>query len=221
MALPHGADKAFGVYYSFLESRGRNVNLTAISGAEDVARMHFLDSLALLAALDFKGAKVVDVGSGAGFPGVPIKLAEPSVGLTLLDATGKRVAFLSELCALLGIDAACLHARAEVAARGEDMRECFDIVLSRAVARLNVLCELCLPFVRVGGVMVAMKGQDSQDELDEASGAIETLGAVLQGCVDYTLPGTDARRRAVLIRKTSKTPEKFPRRYAKIKKEPM
>ena len=221
IVLPSGAGSAFASYYDILEKRGRDVNLTAISGEEDVASLHFLDSLALLNAHDFKNARVIDVGSGAGFPGVPLKLAEPSVDLALLDATRKRVAFLKEVCDDLGIEAELIHSRAEEAARKPEMRERYDIALSRAVARLNILCEMCLPFVRAGGMFIAMKGVDSADEIKEASGAIEALGARLQDCVDYAIPGTDVTHRAVLICKTAETPEKYPRRFARIQKNPL
>jgi len=219
--LPPEAGAAFGTYHDFLEKRGQIVNLTAISGAEDVARFHFLDSLALMSAASFNGTNVIDIGSGAGFPGVPLKIAQPSMKLTLLDSTGKRVAFLTDLCVELGIEATCLHARAEDAAREADMREQYDIALSRAVARLNTLCELCIPFIRIGGLFIAMKGVDSDNEVAEARSAIETLGAELQECRDYTIPGTDVTHRAVLIRKTAETPSKYPRRFARIQKTPL
>lgn len=221
IALPRGAGAAFSLYYSFLVQRGRYMNLTAISGEEDVARSHFLDSIALLKTHDFKGMRVIDIGSGAGFPGVPLKIADPSIDLTLLDSTGKRVKFLSELCSNLDIKAYCIHARAEESAHSNNMRENYDIVLSRAVARLNVLCELCLPFARVGGVFIAMKGVDSACETTEASNAIKALGARLQDCVDYKVPETDIVHRAVIISKTSQTPENYPRRFARIQKKPL
>jgi len=221
IALPPGAEAAFRTYYDFLENRGQKINLTAISGPEEVARLHFLDSLALLNAAEFNGSKTIDIGSGAGFPGVPLKLAEPSIDLTLLDATGKRVSFLAELCTKLEIDAVCVKARAEEAAQRPDMREQYDIALSRAVARLNVLCELCLPFVRVGGKFIAMKGVDSTDEVEQAQGAIELLGAELCEHYDYTIPDTDITFRAIIIRKTARTPDKYPRRYARIQKSPL
>jgi len=221
ISLPPNASESFGIYFDLLERRGRYVNLTAITGLEDVARLHFLDSLALLTAAQFKGKRVIDIGSGAGFPGIPIKIAEPSVVLTLLDATGKRVEFLSELCAALNLDAICIHARAEDKAHEADMREKYDFAVSRAVAQLNLLCELCLPFVRVGGTFIAMKGAGSPDEIEEARGAISTLGADYPDLFDYRLPGTDISHRAVLIKKTSMSPEKYPRRFAKIKKEPL
>jgi len=216
-----GAIAAFCKYNELLELRGEYVNLTAITGACDVARLHFLDSLALLNATRFAGARVIDIGSGAGFPGVPLKIVERSISLTLLDASGKRVAFTTELCDALELDAICIHARAEDAARYPDLREQYDIAVTRAVARLNILCELCLPFVSVGGLFIAMKGPDSADELSEAGDAIVALGAKMHKCYDYTIPGTDITHRVVLIHKIAKTPEKYPRRFARIKSAPL
>ena len=219
--LPPGALALFEMHYNLLEERGQNLNLTAITGAKDVARLHFLDSIALLNTVSFKNASIIDVGSGAGFPGVPLKIAESSISLTMLDATGKRVAFLSELCEILGMDAACIHARAEEASHSNHMRERYDIAVSRAVAQLDMLCELCLPLVRVGGFLIAMKAVDSGDEITKSQNAISILGAALQECHDYTIPGTDIVRRAVIIRKTSNTPGKYPRGFARIKKAPL
>ena len=211
----------FEIYFEFLEDRGQSFNLTAISGAEDVARLHFLDSIALLKLAQFQNKCVIDIGSGAGFPGIPLKISEPSINLTLLEATEKKAVFLSTLCALLGVDAVCVHTRAEDAARKKEMRERFDLAVSRAVARLNVLCELCLPFVRVGGTLIAMKNVDSAAEIADAKSAIKILGAELKECVDYTIPGTEIMHRAVIIQKTSLTREEYPRRFAKIKKSPL
>ena len=219
--LPPEAEAAFGAYYDFLEEHGKNVNLTAITGAEDVARLHFLDSLALVNTADFESAKIIDIGSGAGFPGVPLKIAIPSIDLTLLDSTGKRITFLSELCARLDLQSSCIKARAEEAAHLPELREMYDIVGSRAVAKLNVLSELCLPFARKGGMLIAMKSVDSDDEVDEAKLAIETLGATLQESYDYKIPGTNLIHRAVIISKVEKTPEKYPRRFKKVQKEPL
>ena len=218
ITLPNGAAKAFETYYEFLEQQRKKFNLTAITGAEDVARLHFLDSLALLGSTDFKKTRMIDVGSGAGFPGIPLKLAEPSIDLTLIDASKKRVAFLSDLCEVLDIAAVCVHARAEELSRQPDMREQFDIAASRAVARLNMLCELCLPLVRVGGVFLAMKGIDSEEESREAGNVIKKLGAEPHGIVDYVIPETDIKHRIIIIKKTSPTPDEYPRRFAKIKK---
>ena len=221
IVLPPGAGAAFRAYYDFLESRSQSVNLTAIYGAGEVARLHFLDSIALLNVAKFESAKVLDVGSGAGFPGVPLKIAEPSLDLTLLEPTGKRVDFLMELLGMLGIDATVIKARAEDTAREPEKREVFDIVLSRAVAKLNILSELCLPFVRIGGLFIAMKGIGTSEELHEAQNAIKTLGAELLDRADYAIPGTNVTHRAVLIRKITITQDKYPRRYAKIKSSPL
>ena len=221
ITLPPGTESAFGVYCDFLETHNKNINLTAISGVGDIVRAHFLDSLALLNALSFINARVIDIGSGAGFPGLPLKLAEPSINLTLLDATGKRISFLTELCVKLGIDAVCIKSRAEEASHMPDMREQYDIALSRAVARLNILCELCLPFVRVGGIFAAMKSVDCGNEVEEAQRSIMLLGAELSQPFDYTIPGTDITHRVVIIRKISKTPDSYPRRFARIQKSPL
>jgi len=221
ITLPPGALAKFDTYYSFLEKRGREFNLTAITGEKDVARLHFLDSMALLKIFDFKNVKAIDVGSGAGFPGIPLKITEPSIKLTLLDATLKRVSFLSELCGILELDAACIHARAEEAAHEPDKREQYDIAVSRAVAELNILCELCLPFIQVGGSFFAMKSIDTGDEVNQANEAIEKLGGEISGFFDYSIPGTGMTRRVVHIKKISKTPGSYPRRFARIKREPL
>ena len=221
IALPHGALDAFEIYYDFLEERSRSFNLTSISGVVDVARLHFLDCIALLNSYDFKASRVIDIGSGAGFPGIPLKIVEPSLDLTLLDSTGKRISFLSELCLLLETSVVCINARAEDAGRDPDMRESYDIAVSRAVAELNVLCELCLPFVRTGGVFVSMKGANCAEEIASARRAVSTLGAEVQDCYDYAIPGTEIKRRAVIIRKVSPTPGIYPRRFATVKKRPL
>ena len=219
--LPPGTEAAFRTYYDFLEESGHDVNLTAISGAGEVARLHFLDSIALLNATNFRNTKVIDIGSGAGFPGVPLKLAEPTIDLTLLDATGKRISFLSRLNAKLGIDVTCIKARAEEAAREPDKREKYDVVVSRAVARLNILCELCIPYIRVGGVFLAMKSVDSSDEVSEAQSAVYSLGGEIHENFDYTIPGTEVTHRVIRIHKVKKTQEAFPRRFARIQKSPL
>ena len=219
--LPPEAGAAFRAYGDFLETNSKRFNLTAISGKENIARLHFLDSLALLNFMTFSNTRIIDIGSGAGFPGVPLKIADPSINLTLLDATKKRASFLSNLCAMLNIEAICIHARAEDIAHKPDMREQYNIAVSRAVSELNVLCELCLPFVRIGGQLIAMKGVGSAEEVARAHHAIETLGAQLQESHDYIIPGTNIVHRALLIRKTQKTPDKYPRRFARIKASPL
>ena len=219
--LPDGSNEAFEKYHAVLEKHRRKVNLTAVTGGEDIAKLLFLDSLALLRAAKFKDARVIDIGSGAGFPGIPIKIAEPTIRLTMIDATAKRVEFLSGLCATLRIDAECIHARAEELSRTKEMREQYEIAVSRAVARMDVLCELCLPFVSVGGMFLAMKTMDSNTEIGEAAGALRILGAEIEGFRDYTIPDTQITRRIIQVRKTAMTPEKYPRRFAKLKKVPI
>lgn len=217
------SEKAFEryeTYFEYLEEKNKVMNLTAISGKEDVARLHFLDCAALLNMTEFKHKRVIDVGTGAGFPGLALKIAEPEMELTLLDSLNKRIDFLQETCEKLGFnDVACVHARAEEAPKA--FRGAYDIATSRAVARLNTLCELCLPFLKENGVFIAMKGPDCADELLEAQNAMKLLGAELEGCKSYVIPGTDICHTAVIIRKTKPTHPKYPRKWAQIKKQPL
>ena len=207
----------FETYYRLLDERGSVMNLTAIRGEADTARLHFLDCAALLKLHDLKDKSVIDVGTGAGFPGLPLKILEPSIRLTLLDSLDKRVRFLQEVCGETGLeDVTCLHARAE---EQPELRETFDVAVSRAVARLDVLCELCLPFVKVGGAFLAMKARGAAEELDEAMRAIEVLGGGKAELLPYAIPGTDAEHCVVRIEKRKPTPAKYPRRWAKIQKE--
>lgn len=193
------------------------MNLTAITEPSAVAQLHFLDCIALLNAADFHGKRVIDVGCGAGFPGVPLKIAEPSIRLTLLDSLAKRMNWLSETLPALGVDAEIITARAEEFAA--QRREQYDLATSRAVARLNVLAELCLPFVRVGGQFLAMKGALAQEEVDEAQRAIRTLGGRVQRIYEY--PVADTTHRVVIIEKVTPTLKQYPRAFAKIKKSPL
>lgn len=210
----------FSEYSGYLAERNEVMNLTAISGDEDVARLHFLDCAALLTIFDFSAASVIDVGSGAGFPGLPLKIIRPDISLTLLDSQQKRVSFLSEVCDRIGFDdVKCVWARAEDAAM--DIGGSFDVAVSRAVARLNILCELCLPFVSVGGTFIAMKGPDCSEELTQAKKAISILGGGNPKLVTYGIPGTDITHSAVLIKKLRPTPEQYPRQFGKIKKAPL
>ena len=210
----------YRLYYDYLDEQNRVMNLTAISGEEDSARLHFLDCAALLKQADFPGRRVIDVGSGAGFPGLALKVACPSIELTLLDSLDKRVRFLQTLCEKLGFpDVQCLHARAEEAPAA--LRQSCDIAVSRAVARLNLLCELCLPFVKVGGLFLAMKGPGAEEELREAERAIAALGGKAEGLRVYTLPGTERKHNVIVIRKVKDTPDRYPRRWAQMKKQPL
>ena len=210
----------YRLYYNALEEKNKVMNLTAITGEKDVAQLHFLDCAALLCFAEMRGKTVLDIGTGAGFPGLALKIACPEMNLTLLDSLDKRVAFLMETCSALGFeDVTCLHARAEEAAPAN--REAADIVTSRAVAGLNVLAELCLPFVKEGGLFVAMKGPAFEEELEQAKPAIKALGGKTEKCMLYTVPGTEIQHSALIIRKIGKTAEKYPRRWAQIKKNPL
>lgn len=196
----------------------KSVNLTAIREPEDVARLHFLDCAALLKAADFSGKRVVDVGSGAGFPGVPLKILRPDMRLTTVDGVGKKVTFVREACEALGVEAECLWGRIE---EMPALRESFDIALSRAVAELDVLAELCLPQVKVGGLFLAMKGPDCEEELARAEFAVKAMGGRVRDVLRYTIPGTDVTHAAVVVEKRRPTPPQYPRRYAQIKKKPL
>lgn len=229
-ALLHSGLQALGLseagvpallrYGSLLVEKNKVMNLTAITEPADIAALHFLDSAALLSLADFSGKTVADVGTGAGFPGMVLRILEPSIQLTLLDSLNKRVDFLKEVCQDLGLsDVDCVHARAEEFASSH--RERFDIVTSRAVAGLPLLAELCLPLVRPGGWFLPMKSVDSDEELRAAAHAVEVLGGAVERTVDYAIPGTDVRHRLIFIKKVRKTPEKYPRAFAKIKKNPL
>lgn len=207
-------------YAQLLLEKNKIMNLTAITKPEDVAALHFLDSLELLKYADFNGKSVVDVGTGAGFPGLPLRIVTPSIHLTLLDSLGKRITFLQEVCHDLGIsDVQCIHARAEEFS--VQKRESFEIAVSRAVAALPVLCELCLPLIRKGGRFLAMKSVDSDAELRSAAHAIELLGGSVSAVHDYTIPGTEVTHRVIEVLKIGITPKKYPRPFAKIKKNPL
>ena len=207
-------------FSDLLLEKNRVMNLTAIEDPAEIAALHFLDSAALLTLADFRNKRVADVGTGAGFPGLPLRILEPSLSLTLLDAQNKRVEFLKEVCAALGLsDVTCVHARAEEFAA--DHREGFDLVVSRAVANLRLLAELCLPLVKEGGRFLAMKSVDSDQELAESRHAIETLGGAVETASSYVIPGTEIRHRVIFIKKLRKTDKKYPRTFAKIKKHPL
>jgi 16S rRNA (guanine527-N7)-methyltransferase len=220
LGLPTAGIPALVRYAELLTEKNKVMNLTAITEPADIATLHFLDSAALLTMVDFTGKTVADIGTGAGFPGMPLRIVEPSIRLTLLDSLNKRIDFLQEVCEDLGLsDVACIHGRAEEFAAGH--REEFDIVTSRAVAALPMLAELCLPLVKVGGAFLAMKSVDSDEELAAARRAVETLGGRVEAVKDYRIPGTDVRHRVIVLKKIEKTPKKYPRIFAKIKKNPL
>lgn len=203
-----------------LLEKNQVMNLTAITEPVDVARLHLLDCAALLTLADFRGKAVIDVGTGAGFPGMVLHLLEPDFDLTLLDSLNKRIEWLAEVCDQMNLRRVeCVHARAEEFAR--ERRQRYDIATSRAVAALPLLCELALPLVKVGGCFLAMKSVDSDEEINRARGAIGQLGGKIEAIRDYTLPGTHITHRLVVIRKTKDTPQQFPRSWARMKKAPL
>jgi len=203
-----------------LLEKNKVMNLTAITEPEAVATLHLLDCAYLLTLTDCGGKSIVDVGTGAGFPGMPMGILEPKAQLTLLDSLGKRIDFLRECAQTLKLEnISCVHARAEEFAA--EHREQFDIATSRAVAALPVLSELALPLVKPGGLFLAMKSVESDEEIESARGAIGQLGGKIEKICDYTVPCTEVRHRVVLIRKARPTPPRFPRAFAKIKKSPL
>ena len=193
------------------------MNLTAITEPTAVAKLHLLDSLTVLCAADLAGKTLIDVGCGAGFPGVPVAIGSETTRVTLLDSLGKRVKWLQEILPTLGVQADCVTARAEEAA--PKYRESFDFATSRAVARLNILLELTAPFVKVGGAVLAMKGAAAREELDEAKNAVKKLGLKVEKILDFSIDG--ATHSVIVLRKIAPTPPQYPRRYAKIKQNPL
>jgi len=214
----------FQTYTQILLRENAKHNLTAITDPEEINQKHFADSLALLADEPCpvpQGARLLDVGSGGGFPGVPLKIVRPDIALTLLEATGKKVDFLKALCDELGIAAVSLKARAEQAAHDPAYRERFDVVTARAVAALPLLCELCLPFVKPGGVFVAYKGprEKAEEELRAAASAIKVLDAEIERVhSEATVYGGRSR---IILRKISQTPANYPRNHGAMRKNPL
>ncbi len=193
------------------------MNLTAITEPDQVAKLHLLDSLSVLTVKDLVGKTVIDVGCGAGFPGVPIQIACPEAKVTLLDSLGKRMHWLETVLPTLGVHARCVTARAEEAVA--NCREQYDFAVSRAVARLNILLELTAPYVKVGGYVLAMKGTAAREELEEAKKAVSTLGLQVENVADF--PMDDTSHSVIVLKKVKPTPKQYPRRYAKIKQLPL
>ena len=193
------------------------MNLTAITEDVQVAKLHLLDSLTVLCCANLRGKTLIDVGCGAGFPGVPLAIACPEAKITLLDSLGKRIKWLEEILPQLGIEAECVTARAEEAVASR--RESYDFATSRAVARLNILLELTAPYVKVGGAVLAMKGAAAKEELSECAGAMKKLGLKLEDVREFPIDGTS--HAVIVLRKIAPTPKQYPRRYAKIKQSPL
>ncbi len=217
LELPEEIRRTLCAFGEGVVKQNEVMTLTAITEPTAVAKLHLLDSLTLLTMADLKGKRLIDVGCGAGFPGVPVKIGCPEVKLTLLDSLGKRMNWLEEFLPTLGVEAECVTARAEEAVATR--REQYDYATSRAVARLNILLELTAPYVKVGGAVLAMKGAAAREELKEAENAIRRLGLKLEKVHDFTID--DATHSVIVLRKIHPTPTQYPRRFAKIKQLPL
>ena len=230
ISVPLSAEEicSFQIYASMLREKNKVMNLTAVDDEQGIAMKHFIDSLTLCSYIraeeEKAGGKTIrlaDVGTGAGFPGLPLKISMPELDVTLMDSLAKRLNFLGEVTERLGLEKVSLvHTRAEDGGRDKRYRERYDVVTARAVARLPVLAEYCLPFVKVGGVFLAMKGH-AEEEVADAAKAIATLGGTIEKTDTFTLPGTDMERTIVVIRKVRPTPPRYPRKAGTPAKEPL
>lgn len=206
------------LYYTRLVEQNKHMNLTAITEPQRVAELHFLDSAALLAQQPLAGYSLIDVGTGAGFPGVVLKILQPDLQLCLLDSLQKRLIWLEALCQELGLTGLrFVHGRAEELGHAPDLREQFDFATARAVASLPLLCELCLPFVRKGGQFLAMKAERGEEELQKALPLLHTMGGGEVTLCDYALPESSVRRCLVRVEKNLPCPANYPRKWSKIK----
>lgn len=222
ISLSQAQLEKFEVYSKLLVEWNEKINLTAITDDEGIAIKHFLDSLSLLPLIPKESKTIIDVGTGAGFPGIPLKITFDKFKVTLLDSLDKRVKFLNELCANLELkDISAVHGRAEDFGVDKKYREQYDIATARAVANLPVLMEYCLPFVKIGGIFAAMKGPDAKEELKESSKALELLGGEVLEVKSFNLPQTDYERCIILIRKCRHTPPNYPRKSGKPTKLPI
>lgn len=210
----------FQRYYELLIEWNQKMNLTAITDKEEVYLKHFYDSLTIAFDFDFQNQTIIDVGAGAGFPSIPLKIVYPDLIVTIVDSLNKRITFLNHLFQELELK----NCQA-VASRAEDYalehKESVDIVMARAVARLNILDELCLPLVKQNGYFLSLKGRKAQEELDEAKKGIQLLGGKVEKIIDFTLANHNDQRSNIIIKKIKKTPKKYPRQFAKIKKQPL
>ena len=210
----------FDAYAEMLVETNKKFNLTAIKNPDEIVTKHFVDSLTVFTAVDIPAeSSVIDIGTGAGFPGLPMLIYDSSLNITLLDSTGKKLDFVQNVADELGLRARVVHGRAEEQGRGEH-REQFDIAASRAVASLNVLCEYCLPFVRQGGAFIALKGSKAEDELSHSRTAVKTLGGKFI-CAKELMLADEQTRNLVIIEKAAPTPPKYPRASAQISKKPL
>ena len=217
LTLPRDREETLCAFGHAMVKQNEVMNLTGITEDSAVAKLHLLDSLTVLCCADLAGKRLIDVGCGAGFPGVPLAIACPDARITLLDSLGKRMKWLEEVLPTLGVDAECITARAEEAVTTR--RESYDFATSRAVARLNILLELTAPYVKVGGAVLAMKGTAAKEELAECDNAIKKLGLKLETVKEF--PIDDTAHTVIVLRKVKPTPPQYPRRYAKIKQAPL
>ncbi|MDD6988055.1 16S rRNA (guanine(527)-N(7))-methyltransferase RsmG [Ruminococcus sp.] len=209
-------------YFKLLVEWNEKINLTAITDEQGVAVKHFADSLSLFNYVDIpENSTIIDVGTGAGFPGIVLKIARPDIRLTLLDSLQKRLNFLDTVLSELSLDAVLIHSRAEDGGQDIDLRESFDFVVSRAVARLNVLAEYCIPYVRLSGNFIAMKGPDAENEIADGRKAVQTLGGKIKNIHTFSLALDGGERTIIEIEKIAPTPDKYPRSYGKIKAKPL
>ena len=220
--LDDDKEAKFERYYELLVEWNQKFNLTAITDHKEVLIKHFLDSISIVKAFDMdRISSLIDVGTGAGFPGIPLAIVFPDIRVTLLDSLNKRVAFLNEVISKLELDnVSAYHGRAEDFAKGEH-REKYDLCVSRAVANLSTLSELCLPFVKVGGFFVAYKSEKAADEIKLAEKAVDILGGKISESIDFILPSTDYERTIVIINKVKDTPSKYPRKAGTPSKQPL
>ena len=218
----------FDTYMNMVIEKNKVMNLTAITEPEDFHLKHFADSLSVVSAtekaapLRDKCVSLIDVGTGAGFPSIPLKIAFPQIRLTLLDSLNKRVGFLNEVIDTLGLtDTVAIHSRAEEGARKPELRDSFDYVVSRAVASMNILTEYCLPYAKPGGLFIAYKSGEIAEELNDAKSAVKLLGGKLDEVTEFNLVDSDIERSFVIIRKETNTPKRFPRKPGTAKKDPL
>lgn len=209
----------FMLYKDLLIEWNEKFNLTSITDENEIMLKHFADCLSLLPYCEFnENTKIIDVGTGAGFPAVPVKIASPNIHVTLLDSLQKRITFLEELVYQLNLDnVECIHSRAEDGGKNSDLRENFDYCVARAVANLEILAEYTLPFVKVGGKLIALKGRDAENEISSAEEMISTLGGKIIDVIDVVIPSTDLEHKLIIIEKTAETPSKYPRKPKQIK----
>ena len=216
----------FLIYYKMLVEKNQAVNLTAITDFDEVLKKHFIDSLSLVKACNFSyndtEISLIDVGTGAGFPGIPLKIAFPNLKVTLMDSLNKRVDFLHEVIVTLGLrEINAIHGRAEDYAKPGQLREKYDLCVSRAVANLSVLAEYCIPYVKVGGKFISYKSEKVTEEIKDAEYAIDILGGKVEKQISFTLPDSDICRNLIVITKQIETPSKYPRKAGKVDKKPL